>query len=268
MPGFNTVMDVFKLLDKSNCRKCNEATCLAFAASVFKGSRQLNDCPHVPSGVAGAHGVQEKKNNRIQEEFEQEVQRLKDGIRGMDLHEAALRIQGDFDGEKLTLKILGKPFRIDRNGTLYSDIHINPYVVVPFLNYVLNCQGRSLSGSWMPMRELPGGKDWERFFDHQCVTPMKKIADSYPDLFEDLVDIFNGKPALRHYQSDIAIVLSPLPLVPMLICYWKPEDAMASDLKLFFDASAGDNLGVQGIYSLGTGIVRMFSRLALTHGIG
>ena len=33
MSQFNTVMDVFKLLEKSNCLKCNEKTCLAFAVA-------------------------------------------------------------------------------------------------------------------------------------------------------------------------------------------------------------------------------------------
>ena len=41
---------------------------------------------------------------------------------------------------------------------------------------------------------------------------------------------------------------------------------MASDLNLFFDASAEDNLGIGGIYALGTGITRMFEKLALRHG--
>jgi len=37
MSKFNNTMDVFKLLPKTNCRKCNKPTCLAFAAAVFKG---------------------------------------------------------------------------------------------------------------------------------------------------------------------------------------------------------------------------------------
>ena len=43
---------------------------------------------------------------------------------------------------------------------------------------------------------------------------------------------------------------------------------MASNLNLFFDATAEDNLGIEGIFALGTGITRMFERLALRHGQG
>ncbi|MFZ5451429.1 MAG: (Fe-S)-binding protein [Thermodesulfobacteriota bacterium] len=38
-------MEISKLLDRSNCRKCNEQTCLAFAAAVYKRRRQINECP-------------------------------------------------------------------------------------------------------------------------------------------------------------------------------------------------------------------------------
>jgi hypothetical protein len=41
---------------------------------------------------------------------------------------------------------------------------------------------------------------------------------------------------------------------------------MGSELNLFFDASAEDNLGIDGIFSLGTGITRMFEKLAVRHG--
>ena len=38
-------MEVFQLLDKSNCRECGEKTCLAFAGAVFLGQKRLHECP-------------------------------------------------------------------------------------------------------------------------------------------------------------------------------------------------------------------------------
>jgi CO dehydrogenase/acetyl-CoA synthase gamma subunit (corrinoid Fe-S protein) len=38
-------MEIFQLLDKSNCRECGEKTCLAFAGAVFQGKRKIADCP-------------------------------------------------------------------------------------------------------------------------------------------------------------------------------------------------------------------------------
>ncbi len=266
MPQFKTLLDVFKLLEKSNCRKCNEKTCMAFAAAVFQGNRPISDCPLIPPEIAGAYGSQPNKRINNHQDIEKQLAGLKAGLKKIDFMDSAQRIGAACDGAMLSLKIMGKDFRVDAAGNVYTDIHVNPWVTSPILNYILYCKGTPVKGEWMPIRQLPSGKDWYRLFGQRCEKPMKKIADTYSDLFADLVDLFNGQPVDNHYQSDVALVLYPLPLVPLLICYWHAEDGMASNLNLFFDASAEDNLGIGGLYALGTGITRMFERLALRHG--
>ncbi|WP_334109427.1 (Fe-S)-binding protein [Thermodesulfitimonas autotrophica] len=40
-----TALDVYKLLPRSNCGRCGERTCLAFAARLLKQEMVLSDCP-------------------------------------------------------------------------------------------------------------------------------------------------------------------------------------------------------------------------------
>ena len=131
MSQLNNPVEIFKLLNKTNCRDCGSATCLAFAAAVFKGQKRLNECPHL---------------------------------------------------------------------------------------------GRRII-------------------------------------------IFNGRQVENHYESDISLVLHPLPLVPILICYWNPEDELESDLHIFFDETAEKNLPIESIYSLCAGLVTMFEKIFLKHGL-
>jgi len=49
-------METFKILDKSNCRKCNEATCLAFASTVFTGTRRIEECPMLSKEIITRFG--------------------------------------------------------------------------------------------------------------------------------------------------------------------------------------------------------------------
>ena len=115
-------------------------------------------------------------------------------------------------------------------------------------------------------RELKGGKEWHGLFGQQCEKRLKRVADSYTGLFKDMLDIFNGRQVPGHDTSDISIILHPLPKVPVMICYWKPEDGMPSDLTIFFDARVEDNLPVQLIYTLCTGMARMFEKIVQSHG--
>jgi len=267
MSGLNNAMEIFKLLPKTNCRECSEKTCLAFAGAVFQGRKPLDQCPYLESAVIEQYGQAIEKPPTSEDEMEKALQLLKDRVAETDLPSAALKLGGRLTNGRLTLKILGKDFSVDPQGNLYSEIHVHPWVTIPILNYIVDGGGIPASGKWVPLRELPSGQDWHRLFGQRCEKPLKKIADTYPDLFEDMVHLFNGKPVQEHYQADISLVLHPLPNLPLLICYWKPEDGLDSDLNLFFDATAEKNLNIGSIFALGTGLVRMFEKIALRHGV-
>lgn len=39
------LLEILKLLPRTNCRQCGDATCLVFAAKAVEGVRNQNDCP-------------------------------------------------------------------------------------------------------------------------------------------------------------------------------------------------------------------------------
>ncbi len=266
MAQFNNLMEIFKLLDKSNCRKCNKPTCMAFAAAVFQGQKQLDDCPHLDPETLERYGGKTAGQVPIDQDQWELIEKLKRSISKIDLRSAAQRLGAQFSDEKLTIKCLGKDFCVDTKGNIITDIHVHPWIAGPVLNYIKDGAGLPVSGKWVPFRELEGGKTWYRLFGQRCEKPLKQVADTYTDLFEDMIHIFNGRQVQNHYESDISLVLHPLPKVPILICYWKPDDDLESDLNVFFDSTAEDNLNIESLYTLGTGLVIMFEKLALRHG--
>ncbi|CCK79222.1 MULTISPECIES: DUF3786 domain-containing protein [Desulfobacula] len=267
MSEFANAMEVFKILDKSNCRKCNEQTCLAFASKVFLGEKSLDQCPVLSQKVLEQYQGKQKKKMTNEEYRSTLVADLKTQINSCDLEKAAKRVGGSFSKGKLMIRIFGKQFFIDSQGNMFSDIHINPWIASTVLGYVLHCKGVSLTGKWVPLREIEGGREKNPLFVQRSEKPLKQIADKYPHLFEDLIVLFNGKTVENYYASDISLVLYPLPKLPILICYWKAEDGMESDLHIFFDSSAGMNANVDIVYGIATGIVVMFEKISMKHGV-
>lgn len=70
----------------------------------------------------------------------------------------------------------------------------------------------------------------------------------------------------RQFKSDISVVLHPLPLVPIMVCYWLAEEGMQSSLNVFFDDMANENLDIGAAFALGSGLAQMFNNLAHRHG--
>jgi len=266
MTQLNNSMEIFKILPKTNCRDCRVPTCFAFAAAVFKGEKRLADCRHIDKDVLEIFRVGNSDSRTLEREEAQALEQLKRKVSGMDLASSAERLGASFSGEKLTIKCLGKDFHIDSQGNVTSEIHVHGWITVPLLNYAISCAGKDVSGNWVPMRELRNGATWARLFGQRCEKPLKQVADNYTDLFEHMIHVFNAKRAPNAFDSDVAVILHPLPRIPMLICYWKPDDGMESSLNVFFDDTAEENLEIDSLYRIATGMVMMFEKIALTHG--
>jgi hypothetical protein len=123
-----------------------------------------------------------------------------------------------------------------------------------------------VSGNWVSFRELKDGRERYPLFQKRCEEPMKRVADIYTSLFDDLVHLFSAKKVAQQFESDISVVLHPLPKVPIMICYWLPEDGLESSLNVFFDKTADENLDIGSVFTLGAGLAQMFAKLALRHG--
>lgn len=259
-------LEIFQLLEKSNCKQCGEKTCLAFASAVVMGKRKLHECPQLPQEII-AQFVEEPEDRQANDPGYEYIEKLKSEVAHIDLASVVERVGGRFSDGKLTLKILGKDFTVDSQGNIYADIHINPWILVPFLNYILYGEGVTVAGKWVSLRELKTGRARHQFFQKQCEEPMKRVADSYPDLFNDIVHMFSGKQVSKHLDSDISVVLHPLPKVPIMICYWLPDDGLDSILHVFFDETADQNLDADSVFTLGTGLATMFKKFALRHGV-
>lgn len=258
-------LEVYKRLPKSNCKQCGAATCLAFAAAVIKGEKRLQECPHLESKILEELAGKIIRQTTSEDLLKQILEPLKQKLVAIDFSASVDRLGASLSGDKLTIKCLGKKFTVDHEGNISSDCHINEWVTAPLLNYIIESAGNDPSGKWIPFRELSNKTIWDSYFEHKFEKPLKQLTDAYPDLIEDMICIFSGKPMETGFPSDISLLLHPLPKVPMLICYTKSAEDLESKLNVFFDTSAEGNLKIDSIYRLCMGILMMFQKITSKH---
>jgi len=265
MAQLDNPLAIYKLLPKSNCKLCGAATCLAFAAAVIKGDKRLDECIHLESNII------EELNGKIvrqltpEEKLEQILVPLKKEFVTVDFVASVKRLGATLSGDKLTIKCLGKDFTVDSEGNIISDCHVNEWVMVPLLNYIIRSAGNDPHGNWVPFRDLSKETVWGSYFEYRVEKPLKQLTDTYPDLIEDMIGIFGGKQVENSFSSDISLVLYPLPKLPMLICYTKPDEDLEAKLNVFFDSSAEANLSIDSIYRLCVGLLMMFQKITSRH---
>jgi len=258
-------LEIYKLLEKSNCRQCRLPTCLAFAAAVLRGDKRLDECPYLDSRIVDELEGRVGSQRSNDDDWEQVMEELLSQVGQANFSLLANRIGAEYSNGRLAVKCLGKDFYVDKSGSIASQCHNNRWLAIPLLNYIVKSAGLDPVRNWVPFRELSQGATWGRLFAQRCEKPLKQLVDNHTDLFEIIVDIFDGQPTEGDFSSDISVVIHPLPKLPMLICYWRKEGGFDSTLSLFFDSTANENLNIESIYTLGVGLLTMFEKIALTH---
>jgi hypothetical protein len=265
MPQVRNPLEIYKILPQTNCGRCYLPSCLAFAAAAVKGEKKLADCPFLEEedaeklgGVAGHSDPDELKR-------QEKVRALQAKVRGIDFMEASGRLGAKVVKDKLVIKSLGKDFTIDHEGVVTSECHTHAGLTIPLLSYIIESKGTKPTGEWVAFRELPDGTPMNPLFARKGEESLRQLVDKHTDLLEMLIDIFSGRKSVGHNSADISVILYPLPKIPVMICYWKPEEGMDSDLNIFFDSTAGNHLDIRSIYSLAVGLVMMFEKIAHKH---
>ena len=262
MPKINH-LDIYKRLNKSNCRKCGVPTCMAFALAVINGDRNVEDCPGIDQKTAAELNRIVVKRDR-DKDVEITIAPLKKAVSNADFSVVTKGLGAELINDRLRIKCLGKDFYVDKKGNLESDIHVNTWIMMPMLKYIQTGGSSKLSGNWVSFEELKKGVTMTKYFNRRCEEPLRQLADSHTDIFFDMLNIFGGK-SLEGFSADYSRVIHPLPKVPFLILYWKQEQQFKSKLKVLLDSKTDTFLDAHSVYVLGRGIVEMFKRILSKH---
>lgn len=259
-----TPLEIYKALPGSNCGKCFLPSCLAFAAALVAGRLKLADCPELAPAARAALAARLQPRESREPEQAEFMDKLRAKMVTIDLALVAPLLGATYREQRLVINSMGKDFLIDSQGAVTSECHIIPWVEAPLLSYITNRTHAEVTGRWISFRELKGGIDWQGLFTSRCETPLRQLADDNPHLLGDIIDLFRGH-TIPWYEADIALILHPLPKVPILICYQAPEEDLGSVLNIFFDECCGVNLHIKSIFTLCSGLVQMFAKIAAQH---
>ena len=259
-----TALDIYKKLPQTNCGKCQLPSCLAFAAAIHANRKKMKECQELTPEIRAELSAKLNRPDPMEIEQALFVDKLRKKMESINLEAVAPLIGARVKNDRIIINSLGKDFIFDRKGNMTSECHIISWVQAPMLSYITYKTHAEIIGRWVSFREIRGGIEWQTLFTNRCEEPLRKLADENPDLFNDLIDLFRGK-TIEWYEADIALILYPLPKFPILFCYQAPEDDLGSKLTIFFDECCSVNLHIKSIFTLCSGLVQMFTKIAGHH---
>lgn len=262
-----TVLDVFKLLPRTNCGECGDATCLAFATRVVKEGEELGRCPYVSteSGAARALKAQQQSGvGRRRESLAIALEALQDKVANLDfaaLADGIGAVSGREDGrDYLVLPFFNLQLKVFKDKVVYPQgSEANPWDAILFYNYIASQGRQDPTGKWITFQSLPNSVSKTKTLKRLEGQLAEHYAGRGMGLRERAA-ILNGEPIQAGEDADLAAVFRPLPKVPILLQFWEaePEENFPAQASFLFDATVSHYLDLESLLFL---VERLLDRL-------
>ncbi len=252
-------VEIYKILPKTNCGRCPQKTCMAFALSLLKGEVKADACPEMSEQAR-----QELSKIKIKDWKAELIEKLQKEIKEIDLSEVAEGIGAELRDGNLIIRCFGTDYTVAPDGEITTSGHINPWIKILLLHYIRTAGKGEFSGRWVSFSELKSGMVKEASFRRDCEEPLRELLDKHFPVVERMLLALGATPT-RHEASKYAWQLKALPKLPVLILYWPEEDGEPSALKILFDSTADRFLDVESIIFVLEGLINIIEHALSAH---
>lgn len=125
-----------------------------------------------------------------------------------------------------------------------------------FLFYLLRADGRGLNGKYLSYKSLKGGETFFRGSHTLSFSKLLKVFECAPQELDLAAEKLGGK---KIDLGDLAYEFTALPLLPLVLSFWKGEEEIPSSANLLFDASVEDFLPLDLLWAVSAYVVNALS---------
>lgn len=248
-------LDIYKNLPRTNCGRCPQKTCMAYAAAFLRGEAKVDDCPILTDEARHELSKVTPTDWRLKL-----IEQLKEEIAGIDLQEIASGIGAEVVDNAIRIRCLGMDYLIDNRGEIRTEGHINPWIKILLLHYVRTAGRARPAGQWVSFSELKSGMVKAKSFSRDCEEPLKELFQRDESSVEAAL-VRMGARRIDFETADLAYRFHPLPAIPTLILYRRQEGS----LKVLFDRVTDRYLDVESIVFLFEGLVHLLTNILSGH---
>ncbi len=256
------ILDLVKMLPRSNCKECGLPTCMAFATHVLREGAKPELCPYwQPEDLAF---VKESLNAQGEDTAYPDhlfsARKFVQGkIKDYDFSEVSERIGARFEpgasGEDcLIINLLERLYcvsKADVEAVDGADHDLWDHVLL--YNYVAENGGREPTGEWVPMESLPGSLAKRKAFVRGCEDKIAAAYTGKPEELRAALEVLKADFPELESNAEVAAVFHPLPKIPFQMLFWDadPDDGFPAQIKVLFDETVLDYLDIESLVFLG-----------------
>jgi hypothetical protein len=151
--------------------------------------------------------------------------------------------------ERIDLRVLDERLVLRPLERKVVATHDDPFLEILALHYLANVDEKQLTGRLVKFRQLPGGNAYEAAFRKRVEEPLRDEFSEEPKRLVEAALRLGGSEAAF---GDAAIVLAPLPMIPMTVIVWKGDDEIMGDASVLFDSGSAKIMHTEDLAAAGS----------------
>ncbi|MBF0338923.1 MAG: DUF3786 domain-containing protein [Nitrospirae bacterium] len=238
-------VELYKSLPKTNCGRCGQKTCMAFAISVVKGNSALEACTELQRDKLEQLSIKITPVDTV----ESILETLRQEVRKIDLAQVADALGAEVVPGGVRIRCLGRDFVIDNNGDITSEAQASLWMKILLLIYLKMGGGVEPSGNWVSFDSLKMGNIKASAFKRECEGPLTELFKHGFDACVNAIKTI-GAVSVEGQPSTQAWMVPLLPKLPALLMYWQGDSEFPAEVKMLFDGTADRFLDVESLVFL------------------
>ncbi|MHB8883016.1 MAG: DUF3786 domain-containing protein [Thermodesulfovibrionales bacterium] len=242
------MITIYKKLPGTNCGRCGETTCMAFAMRVKKSLACLKDCPFAQDETSGETGSQQTASafssyGQVSDDLERDAVKI-------EFSDAAVAVGGEYlsrDGrEVIRLRMLTRNYELRKDGLFVDDAYCrDAWTKIIIYDYVRRQERKPLTGEWFGLGNFPHTASHVKAFQSGAE---KKITETFRNDLARLMlrcSQMGGTKIEDRTGADYTACIDLLPRVPLYLSFWQADEEFAPDCKILFDSGAEDHIDIE-----------------------
>ena len=159
-------------------------------------------------------------------------------------------LSGSVEQGAARIPLFGEDCCVRRDGVYKGAVRLDTIGSILVVRYLLAAGTAQMQHTWLPYRDLKDGAQFSGFIKTNIED---KIAGAFQGKRDALAERLSALGAVRcaeEVQGDIALVVHPLPKVPVLSLFWDRDEEFPASFQFLFDGSASSYLDLEALAAM------------------
>ncbi len=167
--------------------------------------------------------------------------------RGAGVVEKAPMLLGSIEDGMACMPLFGEKCCVGAEGVYKGQVKLDAIGSILVVRYLLQAGNAPMANKWLPYRDLKDGAQFSSFIKANIEDRIAHAFRGRRDVLAQRLSALGASAAGKDLPGDVALVVHPLPKVPVLSLFWDADEEFPASFQFLFDASALSYLDLEAL---------------------